>query len=473
MPSFGETVPGRAVQGTIRVREKPFMNRRILLWYTILCLLPALCLSSPAASVLWRQTLDGGAPDEGMSVKADASGNVYVAAMTYLPPRAWLSLIKLNEAGAEQWRTEIPVGAAGPPKSGSCQMAVVEGDAYVACHEDAADHGVFVTRCRADGSVAWRETCAEITWPTIFTSEGNAVYLTAKNSTGDLVLKKFGEAGLAWTVPITNASLSAITVARAIFVSSNDVFVTGSELTDEMDWQNSRIPAAFVVRCSAEGNLLWRRTLESTNRLKSQGAGVTQLTDGSIVMVGWQSRRATNGVLEFSSYLFLRLDADGNELLRSGGIGVPEVMMPLPGGDMLAATSGGYSFDPTRSAFVASRTSVSRVSANGEVQWVRSFGPRGGSQIRVAQFNADGHLLLGGYDDAHWSAPRNLFLSEVNAETGKIRNRKFVVPRVSRYGRFDFEIDWQSNFYFLGGDGTSWPNVILTKFRGLASTEAR
>jgi hypothetical protein len=439
---------------------------RICLCFVVAETLLALCLSSPAAPVLWRRTIDGGAPDEGMGVKTDALGNVYVAAMTYLPPRAWLSLVKLNEAGAEQWRTEIPVGIAGPPKSGSCQIVVVEGDTYVACHEDAADHGAFVTRCRADGSVAWRETCTEIKWPAVFTTDGNAVYLAGTNNTGDLALKKFGETGLAWTIPITNANLSGITDG-AIFVTSNDVFVTGSEITDEIDWGTSRIKAAFVLRCSAEGNLLWRRTLTSTNRLKSQGAGITQLTDGSVVMVGWQSRHATNGVVEFSSYLFLRFDSDGKELLRTAGIGIPDLIMPLAGGDMLTATSGGISFDPRRSVFVSTRTSVSRVSANGEVQWARPFGPRGGSQVRVAQFDANGRLLLGGYDSPNWAGPRNLFLSEVNADTGKLRNRKFAIPSASRYGRYDFGIDGQSNFYFLGGDGTSWPNVILTKFRGL------
>src|SRR6476620_3296949 len=101
---------------------------RIRLQFVVAGTLLTLCLPGPAASMLWRQTLDGGATDEGMGVKTDAAGNVYVAAMTDLAPRAWLLLVKLNEAGAEQWRTEIPVGAAGPPNSGSCQIVVVEGD---------------------------------------------------------------------------------------------------------------------------------------------------------------------------------------------------------------------------------------------------------------------------------------------------------------------------------------------------------
>ena len=133
---------------------------------------------------------------------------------------------------------------------------------------------------------------------------------------------------------------------------------------------------------------------------------------------------------------------------------------------MLTATSGGYVFDPGRSVFVSSRTSVSRVSANGIVQWARLFGPRGGIQITVTQIDAKGCVLLGGYDDSFWQGPRNLFLTEVNPDTGKLRNRKFTIPRASRNGRYDFEIDGQSNLYFLGGDGTPWPNVILTKFRG-------
>ena len=81
-------------------------------------------------------------------------------------------------------------------------------------------------------------------------------------------------------------------------------------------------------------------------------------------------------------------------------------------------------------------------------------------------FNSEGRLLLGGYDYVFW--PGRLFLTEMNADTGKIRHRTFAIPRASRRGgRFDFDIDGHGNFYFLGGDGTPWPNVILTKFRGL------
>lgn len=442
---------------------------KICLRFVVAETLLALCLSSPAASVLWRRTLDGGAPDEGMSVKADPAGSVYVAAMTYLPPRAWLLLVKLNEAGAEQWRTEIPVGTAGPPKSGSCQIVLVEGDTYVACHEDAADTVAFVTRCRADGSVAWRETCAEITWPEAFTTDGSAVYLAGPNNTGDLSLKKFGQTGLAWTLTMTNAEISG-RIGGSVTVTGNDVFVTGSELTEEIALGTTRKKAALILRCSANGNLLWRRSLTFTNRLNSRGGAVAQLSDGSIVMGGSQWRYATNGRVEFSTNLFARFDADGNELLRTNlsGTGVPELLVPLAGGDMLTVAPGGLSLHPRRFAYVSTRMRVSRVSADGVVQWVQVRGPtRGSSEVKVMQFDADGHLLLGGYDYLIWQGRRNLFLSEVNADTGKLRNRTFAIPRASRNGRYDFAIDGESNFYFLGGDGTSWPNVILTKFRGL------
>jgi hypothetical protein len=81
------------------------------------------------------------------------------------------------------------------------------------------------------------------------------------------------------------------------------------------------------------------------------------------------------------------------------------------------------------------------------------------------RFNPEGRLLLTGYQGL-WQS--RLFLTEMDSDTGKIRNRQFAIPRASRRGgRFDFDIDRQGNLYFLAGDGTAWPNVILTKFRGL------
>jgi hypothetical protein len=444
---------------------------RIRLQFVIAGTLVTLCLPGLAASVLWRQTLDGGAPDEGMSVKADAAGNVYVAAMTYLPPNAWLLLVKLNETGAEQWRTNIPVATAGAPQSGSCRIVLVGNDTYVACHEGAADHGAFIAHCRADGSVAWREDCAEITWPQALVTDGNSVYLAGTNSEGELALKKFDQSGPAWTLSITNASISGRDIGGHINVTSNDVFVTGSQLTDEIALGTTRVKAAFVLRCSTDGDVLWRRTLVSTNRLNTLGFAVAQLSDGSVVMGGSQLRYATNLlVAEFGTNLFVRFDADGNELLRTSlsGTEFPELIVPLASGDMLMVAPGGGRFDLRRNAIVPIRMRVSKVSADGVVQWVRAHGPRSGSsEVGAVRFEPNGRLLLGGYDYSIWRGPTKLFLTEANADTGRLRNRTFAIPRVSRTGRYDFEIDTRGNFYFLGGDGTSWPNVILTKFRGL------
>jgi hypothetical protein len=185
-----------------------------------------------------------------------------------------------------------------------------------------------------------------------------------------------------------------------------------------------------------------------------------------MVMGGSQWRHGTNGWVDFSTGLFVRFDADGNELLQTTltETGVPDLILPLAGGDMLMVTYGQTWFDPRRSGFFRTRMSLSRVSADGALQWTRLTGPRGWRGVRATRFDPLGRLLLGGYQGL-WQS--RLFLTEVNADTGKIRNRTFAIPRASRGGRYDFAIDEQSNFYFLAGDGTSWPNVILTKFRGL------
>lgn len=419
--------------------------------FTAAFALLAAALSSFGGSILWRQSFDGGAPDEGMGIKTDAAGHARVAWMTYFPPQAWLRVAKLNAEGQEQWRVSLPVANARPPKSGSCAIQVVGEDTYVFCSEDSAERSAFLARLLADGTVAWTASVTDISKHPFFESDASGVYLAGTNSTGQLELLKFNQAGLAWSLLLSNTVATGRIIRPNQLVIANDVLVTGWQETDEIDFDSRQVRVAFALRCTVEGTVHWLRTITSTNRLNTFGSAIAQTADGSIIMGGSQSLNSTNGITQFADNLFVRFNAEGTELVRTAipRAGIPNKLVPLASGDVLTLTTG----------FFPGERRIARLTADGVVQWIR--GRRSAQVFRLLEGE---RFLMGGYSGGP-------FLMEVDAATGRTRQKLLPVPRgASRNSaeRRDFDFDLQGSLYFLTGDGTPWPDVTLVKYRPLS-----
>jgi hypothetical protein len=426
-------------------------------------------LSASAGSIAWRHTFDGGAPDEGMGVKTDAAGNAYVAWMTYLAPRAWIMVSKLDVNGAEQWNVSLPVATAGPPKSGSCRIAVAGEDTYVVCHEDSADRLAFVARVTGAGSVAWTASVTDISWPTAFESDGNAVYLTGTNSAGQVTdtntagqvtIDKFDATGASWTLLIPNAATAGLPmVASALTIAGNDVLVTGWAETDSVDYTNHQVVEAFAARCNVDGALNWVRTVGSTNKLNSRGNSIAETANGDVIIGGTQTLYDTNGLAMLADNLLVRFDATGNELLRSAvpKAGFIQWVLPHASGDVF--TLGNDSANNLR---------ITRTSPDGTVLWRRvqnSNRPVSAGDAVAAAFGTG--ILVAGFD----YKTKTLYLSQLDADTGKGHTKLLSIPAAASHNpvaRRDFNLDGAGQLYFLTGDGTPWPDVVAIKYRGAA-----
>jgi hypothetical protein len=162
----------------------------------------------------------------------------------------------------------------------------------------------------------------------------------------------------------------------------------------------------FLVKTDAFGNIQWAKTYGGTSW--DWASSVQQTSDGGYIVAGYTWSFGTGGDI-----LLIKTDANGNVQWaktygETGYDFAHSVQQTSDGGYIVAG--GTYSFGAGWSDLFLIKTD-----ANGDVQWVKTYGEAGDDVAYSVQRTADGGYILAGYTGSFGAGWGDIFLIKTNA----------------------------------------------------------
>lgn len=162
---------------------------------------------------------------------------------------------------------------------------------------------------------------------------------------------------------------------------------------------------AFLLKTDLSGNMLWQKDFESG----SEGFGLKQTTDNSLILIGSFTDQADN-----RDFRLTKTDLSGNIIWKKNFGGVysdqaKDVIEPQNGGFMMIGITNNYGLGPA-SMYVV------RTDASGNEVWSRTFGGDGidgGSEL--IQVNGFEVMLLG-FTSSFGAGDRDIYLQTVSID---------------------------------------------------------
>jgi uncharacterized delta-60 repeat protein len=266
----------------------------------ILALISSLQAAVPppaqAESWVWmrRYSAAPGSNEEGFGVAAAGDGSVYVTGLTSIPGEpADLVLARYSTDGTPSW-ADVYSGPNWDSNRGRAVAVAADGSVYVAgttfVHEQGAKALVLLLRkYSAAGGVVWTRTYGDMTksheTEGVAVGRDGSVYVTGTTEVGGTAaafLLKFSPSGsLLWsrTCRRTVGFVAYGTFGTGVAVDrSGAVYVAGYTNTGNGD--------VFLRKYSAAGTALWTRTFDGEAKWGDCGRGVAVGPDG-VYVTGW------------------------------------------------------------------------------------------------------------------------------------------------------------------------------------------
>jgi hypothetical protein len=188
----------------------------------------------------------------------------------------------------------------------------------------------------------------------------------------------------------------AKTYAAGAFQRANAVYVTadgGYVVAGEIGF-GTAVVHGWVLRLNAKGDVLWQKTIGSTDRTTFITSAAPS-ADGGIAVAGMRSSAQFGGN---SDLLVVKLDANGNLVWQHsyGGAGddIAYALTPTSDGGYVAA---GYAL-----SYGAGDADgwVVRLDANGRIVWQRSYGGVGYDRVDAIRQTPDGGFIAAGMTES-------------------------------------------------------------------------
>ena len=262
----------------------------------------------PAGNLLWEAVHDAGSGDEGIDIKLDSAGNVYVTGQIYNGSDYDVVTVKYLSDGTQTWLNVFD-GATGNDKPVAIDVNQSTGDVYVAVQSDnGTDQDILTVRYDAAGSAfparVYSNPGDDRPVGIAVDGAGN-VYVggTISGASNDFVVLKYGSTltpnpvpGEAWPQIFDSGQRDDAT-AMALDDNNGRLYITG--------WNTALGPRNFAtVAYDADGSQAWLRTTSYLNGIHIPAA-LTVDGAGNVYVAG------KSGTVESFDYLSLKYDANG------------------------------------------------------------------------------------------------------------------------------------------------------------------
>lgn len=240
---------------------------------------------------------------------------------------------------------------------------------------------------------------------------------------GDGFVAKYSPDGeLEWTRQVGTSQPDAATAVSAD--TDGNVFVAGFTRGSLEGGRGGRDIDAFVAKYSAAGELLWSRQLGSSVGYDEKASGVSADAEGNVIVAG-HSFGGLEGDNRGSADAFVaKLSADGELrwLRQRGATGYDAAEAASTDGEGNVYVSGhvGGVLPRGPSVVLPGNPYVAKYSPAGELLWELELeDAAAGSASRVTT-DGEGRIFIAGYTAASWGAPNqglyDGFVAEVSAE---------------------------------------------------------
>lgn len=282
-----------------------------------------------------------------------------------------------------------------------------DGGTYIAGFTSSFGGGaskVFLVKIAPTGSIEWQRTWdAQANSFTFVNDEARdisvapdgSVYIAGSTFVGGngALLLKFGPDGsLLWQRAFgANGNAEGVAVA-----ADGSVYVTGGSRAADASAED-----LFVTRFSADGALLWFKTWGMPDA-SEKGQGIAVAPDGNIVVAGVGPRAGDPFAFQFDAVV-LKVDADGNVIWQRafGGGDVADSRGGVAvGSDGSAYIAGGFQGPGGGNAFINDALLL-KVSADGTLEWARTWGGKSGDFAEDVAVAPDGNVIFVGGTDSY------------------------------------------------------------------------
>jgi hypothetical protein len=162
----------------------------------------------------------------------------------------------------------------------------------------------------------------------------------------------------------------------------------------------------FLVKTDAFGNIQWAKTYGGTSW--DWASSVQQTSDGGYIVAGYTWSFGTGGDI-----LLIKTDANGNvQWAKTYGETGYDFAHSVQ-----QTSDGGYIVAGGTNSFGAGSVDIFliKTDANGNVQWVKTYGEAGDDVAYSVQRTADGGYILAGYTGSFGAGWGDIFLIKTNA----------------------------------------------------------
>lgn len=238
------------------------------------------------------------------------------------------------------------------------------------------------------------------------------------------------------------------TVTKIIRTRDGNYVVTG---TDEQYLR------PYLMKFTINGNVLWRKTLNSNTTNEFPGIGIIAEDpgDGHLYSVSFHQFSMTSG------FSFVKYDADGNVLLaryfRKSSATTPHDIQGIIIKDGFSYLCGYYiNTDSPPYYYNGYLSKIDNIS--GEMKWSRLYNSDGNSQIFQQIFDYDkNQLLLTGKNDVNGSNLENIMICDLEGNVNHFVNYEFNTER--QFGKCI--LDKQKNIVYVNFYSLSDPSDLL------------
>ncbi len=365
----------------------------LLLFTSIVC-------AQSAPDTLWTRTIGDALRDRGYSVRQTSDGGFIVAGMygtgSITIDLADFYLLKFNASGDTQWTRRY--GGAGDERAFDVRETP-DGGYYVGGYTYSFGHGgndIYLIRTDAQGDTLWTRTYGtqycERAHSMDITSDGGCILAGETNPdtnhTRDIYAVKVDSAGEAlWTFHLEDEE--KIEYVKCIRQTLDGGYImTGISISDliiEVD--------CFLVKLSADGQLLWRRDYDFNAH--ERGNSVCEIPGEGYIIAG-QTEFNNFTITIPPDILLIRTNYQGDVLWTReyGDIHrdwASSVCTTLDGGFVFTGYNDRY-------GGINCQLCVSKVDANGDSVWTKHFGSVNLDYGYCVQQTADeGYVISGVY----------------------------------------------------------------------------
>lgn len=269
-------------------------------------------------------------------------------------------------------------------------------------------------------------------------------------TTDMLVVKTDAQGDLEWFTRLGTDGRSDVGIAVA---EVSDGYVVAGGLWDGNTQQSA------LVKLDASGQEVWRGLYDDDGYSALRGLEV--LADGRIVATGY------TGGFE-PGFVFISEESTG--VLRVvDGSGQTEwsVELPVPQGTKVRQTAdGGFAVLTTVWTFAGGtdvqNAGVVKTTANGSVEWGKTFGGTEFNQAFDFDLTADGGFVLAGHTLGHGAVNWDCLMTRVDASGNELWASRFGQPRgydaaIIHDECYGIRVDADGRYVMAGGTGDEYP----------------